>query len=74
MSKPALTKINPGHVPVQIKTMFYTEGNPMGLLVENKAGKRTEKVMGFDNAHIALTWCQQHGSNLFYTATNIQHG
>lgn len=67
-------KINAGALPVQIKTMFFTEGNPCGLLIENKAGQRTEKLMPFENAHAALTWCQSHGSNLFYTATNIQHG
>jgi hypothetical protein len=70
MSKPNL-KINPGHVPIQIKTMFYTEGNPCGVLVENRAGRHTEKVMPFENAHAALSWCQAKGCNLFYTATNI---
>lgn len=74
MSKPALTKINEGRAPVQIKTMFFTEGNPCGLLIENTAGQRTETVMPFDNAHAVLTWCQRHGSNLLYTATNLQHG
>jgi hypothetical protein len=74
MSKPALTKINQSSVALPLKTMFFTEGNPCGILIENRAGRRTEKVMGFDSAHAALSWCQSHGSNLFYTATNIQNG
>jgi hypothetical protein len=74
MSKPALNKINQSPVALPLKTMFFTEGNPCGLLIENKAGHRTERIMPFDTAHAALSWCQSHGSNLFYTATNITHG
>lgn len=73
MSKPH-KKINAGRVPVQTKTMFYTEGNPAALLVTNLAGRRSKKTMAFPTAELALAWCRSHGSNLFYTATNIAHG
>jgi hypothetical protein len=70
MKKPNAENIE-ARVPIQIKTMFYTEGNPAGLLVENRAGKHTERLMPFKNAHAALSWCQSKGCSLFYTATNI---
>jgi hypothetical protein len=64
----------PPAMPVTIKTMFYTEGNPAGLLVENRGGRRSKKLMPFDTAEAVLACCRKHGSNLYYTAINITHG
>lgn len=73
MSKPH-EKLNAGNMPVQTKTMFYTEGNPAALLVTTLAGRRRKESMTFPTAEAALAWCREHGSNLFYTAVNLAHG
>jgi hypothetical protein len=70
MSKPS-AKNNQPAMPVQIKTMFFTEGNPTALLVTTIGRRRNKDSLVFHDAHEALSWCQSNGSNLFYTATNI---
>ena len=47
-------------------TMFYTEGNPIALVVENRKGNRIEKELTLDTAEAALAWCKKHGAMLVY--------
>lgn len=47
-------------------TMFYTEGNPVALVVSNVEGKRTDRKVPIANGEAALDWCRQHGSVMVY--------
>ena len=46
MSNPRTNK-TPGETPAQTKTMFYSEGNPTGLLVATEGGIRKRIIMTF---------------------------
>ena len=57
-----------------IKTMYYNEGNPVALLVVNKAGRRTETHKTFPRAEGAMAWCRDNATILIYMPVNITHG
>jgi hypothetical protein len=54
------------------KTIFCSEGNPICLLVTNKGGIRQSDKLRFPTAELALAWCRQNGSNLFYTPLRLE--
>ncbi len=70
MPKPRRNR-KPGQPPVQTKTMFYTEGNPVASLVINRLGRHTEERLSFPTGEAALGWCREHGTNLFYMPVSI---
>jgi len=70
MSKPS-KKNNLPDFSGQSKIMFYTEGNPAALLLENKAGQRATSGMNFPTAEAALGWCRQSGVMLVYCPVNL---
>jgi hypothetical protein len=60
-------------------TMFYTEGNPQGMLVTATDGKtgtvRRGRNVRHATAEAALSWCRQHRAIFVYTpATEGQSG
>jgi hypothetical protein len=61
----------PGESPVQTKTMFCSEGNPICIFVTNKGGIHKRQKMRFPSAEPALAWCRENGSKLFYTALRL---
>ena len=48
------------------KVMFYTEGNPIALLVSRKAGRQAAGAKPVKSALAALTWCKANGVVLIY--------
>lgn len=58
--------------PGQPKTMFYTEGNPAAMLVTNRSGRQTVKVMKFATAEAVLAWCRSNGSMMVYCPVSLE--
>ena len=54
----------------QSKILFCNEGNPVAMLVSNKAGRRRLRAMNFPQAEAALAWCRSHEAVLVYFAIN----
>ena len=44
------------------RTVFFTVGSPVALLVTRHADRRSQKSMRFADAHKALTWCLENGA------------
>jgi hypothetical protein len=64
-------KNNPPATPVTTKTMFYTEGSTIALIVTNRGDKRTKMHVAMLSAEAALAWCKANASNLVYSAFDI---
>ena len=62
---------SPGTNAVQVKTMFYNEGNPSALLILNRSGRRLKRAMKFATAEAALGWCRRHATVLVYLPVNL---
>jgi len=65
MSKPKAKNPLP-EFPGQSKIMFYTEGNPLALLMTSKAGRRNVGNMRMPTAEAALAWCRKNMFMLVY--------
>ena len=50
----------------QTKIFLCTEGNPIALLLTNRAGKRRTQTKTFPQAEAALAWCRHRGAVLVY--------
>ena len=50
----------------QTKILFCNEGNPVAVLLTNRAGKRRTTTMNFPQAEAALAWCRDSGAVLVY--------
>ena len=50
----------------QTKILFCNEGNPVAVLLTNRAGTRKQKPMTFPQAEAALAWCRHNGAMLVY--------
>jgi len=48
-------------------TMFYTESNPVAVLVSTSGGKRKLKNVRFTEPEEALAWCREHRAAFVYT-------
>ena len=60
-----------GEIPLpgtfgQSKTVFYIDGEPAGVLVENVNGRRRKRVLKLATAEAALAWCRSHASALVF--------
>jgi len=51
--------------------MFYIEGNPLAILVVNRAGRRHQTTMEFNKAEAALDWCRRHACTLVYSPVDV---
>jgi hypothetical protein len=50
----------------QAGILFFTEGNPVAVLVIRKAGRRSTRTVRFDQAETALAWCRGQGAVMVY--------
>ena len=52
--------------PGPLKILFFSQGNPVAVLVTNRAGRRVTRSKKFGQAESALAWCRDHGAMLVY--------
>jgi hypothetical protein len=50
----------------QSKILLVNEGNPVALLVTNRAGKHRTTTKTFPQAEAALAWCRTSGTMMVY--------
>ncbi len=50
----------------QTKILFCNEGNPVAMLLTNKAGRRRQTFKQFPQAEAALAWCRSSGVMMIY--------
>ena len=71
-----MSKPNPkNHLPDfagQSKIMFVNEGNPLAMLVTNKAGRRNIGHLQMATAEAALAWCRKNMTMLVYLPIRLE--
>jgi len=72
MSQPENNKSSRWTKAVHAKTIFYTEGNPIALLVTNRAGRRKASTQPFASAEAALAWCRGNAAILVYCPVALE--
>ncbi|MCX6896281.1 MAG: hypothetical protein NTZ16_12450 [Verrucomicrobia bacterium] len=65
MSKPH-EGFTPPDFAGQTKIVFCNEGNPVSMLLTNRAGRRSEKPLKLATAEAAVAWCRKNGAMLIY--------
>jgi len=50
----------------QSKILFCNEGNPIAMLLTNRAGRRQTAQRRFASAEAALSWCRRSSAVLVY--------
>ena len=56
----------------QTKILFFNEGNPVALLVTNRAGRRKATARPFATAEAALGWCRANSAVLVYAPVALE--
>jgi hypothetical protein len=51
----------------QSQIVFCTEGNPVAMVVTNRAGRRRISSRNFPQAEAALAWCRHNGATMVYS-------
>lgn len=51
------------------RTLFFDADTRAAVLVSNKNGKRTQRVLQYKNPHSALAWCERNAAAFVYTPT-----
>lgn len=52
--------------PRKHKTVYYTEGQTMAVLVTREGRKRSWQVLGSTSAEALLQWCRANAAALVY--------
>lgn len=47
-------------------TLFFTEGQSVGILVENRGGRRRSQTLSLATAEAALAYCRANAAALLY--------
>lgn len=71
MSKPR-KKLNVPDLTGQSQIMFYSEGNPIALVVTNVGERSSERVVRVRSALIGLTWCQARRAAFVYVPASLE--
>lgn len=48
-------------------TVFVVEGNPLAIVVTDRAGRLSKRNRRFGTPEAALAWCRSHAARLVYS-------